>query len=99
MQPGKPQMIERTRITGHTEAAAMVDDVISRLGALAHVVGAETALLKSGQLSAALDHEQRKGELSGAYMRALQDVKANAVALARFVPDGVQAVTAQACRK
>lgn len=90
MQPGNPHVQERVRITCQMDAVTMVDDVISMLGALAHVVGEETALLKSGQLNAALDHEPRKGDLSGAYMRALQDVKANAVALARFVPDGIQ---------
>ena len=81
---------DRLRITSQQDALAMVDSVISHLAALAHLVGEETALLKSGQLAAAMDHEPRKGELSGAYMRALQDVKANAVALARFAPDGIQ---------
>jgi hypothetical protein len=81
---------ERPRVTGQQEALSMVEGVIASLGALSHVVGEETALLRSGQLNAALGHEPRKSELSGAYMRALQDVKANAVALARFAPDGVQ---------
>ncbi len=31
-----------------------------------------------------------RSELAGGYMRALQDVKANAIALARFAPEGLQ---------
>jgi hypothetical protein len=81
---------ERLRVTGVAEAIALVDDVIQQLAALAHQVGEETALVKAGKLSQAMSHEGRKGELAGGYMRALQDVKANAVSLARFAPDAVQ---------
>lgn len=87
-QEHRPQ--ERARITSQIDAIAMVDDIITMLGSLSHIVGEETALLKAGRLNAALEHEPRKSVLSGGYMRALQDVKANAVALARFAPKGIQ---------
>ncbi len=91
LRDSSPQVsAERLRVTGAADAIALVDDVIQQLAALAHQVGEETALVKAGKLNQAMSHESRKGELAGGYMRALQDVKANAVALARFAPDAVQ---------
>lgn len=46
--------------------------------------------MKDGRIGEALEREIRKTELAGAYMRGLETVKANAVALARFAPDDVQ---------
>ncbi len=60
------------------------------LGTLAHVIGEETQLMRDGAVSAALALEPRKTDLAGQYMRGLEIVKANAVALARFVPQDVQ---------
>jgi hypothetical protein len=84
------QLPRRASITQPDEARVMVDDVIGQLAALAHVVAEETALMRDGRIVDALAREARKSELSGGYMRALQDVKANAIALARFAPDGLQ---------
>jgi hypothetical protein len=80
----------RPSVASPAEAQAMVDDVIGKLTALAHVVGEETAMMREGRIAEALGREARKSELAGHYMRALQDVKANAIALARFTPDGLQ---------
>jgi hypothetical protein len=80
----------RIAVTSSGDAAAMVEDVVGKLAALAHVVGEETALMRDGRISEALGREARKGELAGGYMRALQDVKANAIALARYSPEGLQ---------
>ncbi len=84
------QLPRRASITQPEEARGMVDDVIGRLTALAHVVAEETALMREGKIADALTREPRKSELAGGYMRALQDVKANAIALARFAPEGLQ---------
>jgi hypothetical protein len=80
----------RARISGPTEATGLVDTVIDTLSALSHVVGEETALMKDGKFNEALSREARKSELAGAYMKGLESVKANAVALARFAPTQVQ---------
>jgi hypothetical protein len=80
----------RPRVTGMTDATGLVDTVIDTLSALAHVVGEETALMKDGKYNEALSREARKSELAGAYMKGLEAVKANAVALARFAPASVQ---------
>ncbi|MGL5362620.1 MAG: hypothetical protein ACRDBH_07050 [Bosea sp. (in: a-proteobacteria)] len=79
----------RLRVTLPAEATALVDSVVEQLSALAHVVGEETQLVRDGKLAEALEREVRKSELAGAYMKGLEQVKANAVALARFSPDGV----------
>ena len=60
------------------------------MAALSHVVGEETELVRAGKLSDAMEREPRKTELAGIYMRGVEQVKLNAVALARFVPDQVK---------
>jgi hypothetical protein len=79
----------RLRVTLPAEAASLVDSVIQALTALARVVDEETQLMRDGRLEEALEREGRKSELAGAYMKGLETVKANAVALARFSPEGV----------
>ena len=81
---------ERARVSNAPEARQLVDAVMTTLGSLAHVIGEETQLMREGQIGAALEREPKKTELSGKYMRGLEVVKANAVALARFVPEDVQ---------
>jgi hypothetical protein len=81
---------QRPRVTGMADATGLVDAVIDTLSALAHVVGEETALMKDGKYNEALSRETRKSELAGAYMKGLESIKANAVALARFAPASVQ---------
>jgi hypothetical protein len=80
---------ERARIGSAQEARTLVDGLLATLGSLAHVIGEETQLMREGRLGAALEREPKKTELSGRYMRGLEVLKSNAVALARFVPDDV----------
>ncbi len=81
---------ERARVASAPEARQLVDAVMTTLGSLAHVIGEETQLMREGQIGAALEREPKKTELSGKYMRGLEVLKANAVALARFVPEDVK---------
>jgi hypothetical protein len=80
----------RVRVGSAGEARELVETVMATLMSLAHVIGEETQLMRDGQIAAALDREGRKSELAGSYMRGLEVIKANAVALARFVPEDVQ---------
>ncbi|MCX7324868.1 MAG: hypothetical protein NTZ14_10635 [Hyphomicrobiales bacterium] len=80
---------ERARISSAPEARALVDGLLATLGSLAHIIGEETQLMREGRIGAALERETKKTELSGKYMRGLEVLKSNAVALARFVPDDV----------
>lgn len=84
-----PGTQDRPRITSAPEARALVDGLMSTLGSLAHIIGEETQLMREGHVGAALEREPKKTELSGKYMRGLEILKSNAVALARFVPDDV----------
>lgn len=81
---------ERPRVASALEAQALVEAVLETLGALSHLVGEETELLRAGRLPDAMTREPRKAELAGIYMRGVEQVKLNAVALARFVPAQVQ---------
>ncbi|MGO4668610.1 hypothetical protein [Bosea sp. 2RAB26] len=85
---------ERPRIASALEAQALIEAVLETLGALSHVVGEETELVRAGKLSDAMEREPRKTELAGIYMRGVEQVKLNAVALARFVPDQVKRLKA-----
>lgn len=87
MSPASRVLDERPRITGPTEARALIETVLETLGTLSHVVGEETELVRAGRLPEAMEREPRKSELAGIYMRGVEQVKLNAVALARFAPD------------
>ena len=80
----------RARVSTAAEARDLVEGIIATLGGLSHVIGEETQLMREGQITQALEREPKKTELAGRYMRGLEVLKANAVALARFVPDDVQ---------
>lgn len=81
--------IDRPRVSNPVEANELANMVMETLASLAQVIGEETQLMKDGKIAEALDREIRKTELAGQYMRGLETVKANAVALARFAPEQV----------
>jgi hypothetical protein len=90
--PGGP--MERQRVASASDAMALVNTVLDNLSNLSHVIGEETQLVRDGRLNDALRREPRKTELAGIYMRGLEVVKSNAVALARFAPEEVQRLKA-----
>ena len=94
MFQARPVIDERPRIAAVPEARALINTVLETLGGLSHVVGEETELVRAGRLPEAMEREPRKTELAGLYMRGVEQVKLNAVALARFVPDDVRRLKA-----
>lgn len=78
---------ERPRVANAVEARGLIESVLETLGALSHLVGEETELIRAGRLPEAMGREARKTELAGIYMRGIEQVKLNAIALARFAPD------------
>lgn len=80
------------RVSTPSEARALVSEVIETIGRLEQTLAAETELMQAGRLNEGLDLAPQKQEQAGFYMRLLESVKANAVALARFAPDGVEAL-------
>jgi hypothetical protein len=89
-----PRIDNRPRVVTAAEAEALVDSIAETLAALSQVIGEETQLMRDGAIADALACEPRKTALAGSYMRGLEVVKANAVALARFTPQGVQRLKA-----
>ena len=81
---------ERPRISSAVEAEKLIETVMETLGALSHVVGEETGLVKAGRLKDAMEREARKAELAGTYMKGVEQIKLNAVALARFAPEKIK---------
>jgi hypothetical protein len=91
---------ERPRVTSPEAARELAGATINLMSRLADVLDAETGLIRDGRIADALAHETQKTDLAGRYMRALETIKANAVALARFAPDDVtrlKAAHAQFC--
>jgi len=77
------------RVASRDDAERLVGGVMATMRDLEAVLEAETGQLRIGRIREGLAQEERKGELAGHYMRGLESVKANAIALARFAPDAV----------
>jgi hypothetical protein len=82
------------RILGRDDAERLVASVLATMGDLEKVLAAETAHIRVGRIRDGLAEEARKSELASAYMRGLEAVKANAIALARFAPDALDKLKA-----
>jgi hypothetical protein len=81
-------------VTSRPDAERLVAAVLATLGALESTLAEETALVRVGKIRDGLAQEERKSELAARYLRELEGVKANAVALARFAPDAVERLKA-----
>nr|WP_236960989.1 hypothetical protein [Methylobacterium durans] len=68
--------------------------MIAIMSDLETVLAAECDHIKVGRLRDGLSLSDRKGALASAYLQGLENVKLNAVALARFAPQGVAALKA-----
>lgn len=75
-----------TRIADAAQAEALVASIAATMTALQDVLQAETAGIKEGRIAAALADQARKTALAGDYMKGLEAIKANALAVARFAP-------------
>jgi hypothetical protein len=78
------------RVTSRDEAERLVGAVLATMADLERLLQAETAQIRVGRIRDGLAEEARKSELATTYLRGLETVKANAVALARFAPDAVE---------
>src|SRR3954462_12644946 len=84
-----PEMPEISRVTSRAGAEDLIGSVLSGMRELEAALGAETAQVRVGRIRDGLASEAKKGELAARYLRGLEAVKANAVALARFAPEAV----------
>jgi hypothetical protein len=94
MQGGLEQRAPAARILGRDDAERLVAGVLTTMADLEKVLTDETAHVRVGRIRDGLAEEAKKSELATAYMRGLETVKANAVALARFAPDALDRLKA-----
>ena len=90
MQGASEQKQVPARILGREEADRLIASVLGTMGELEKVLANETAHVRVGRIREGLAEEARKSELASAYMRGLEVVKGNAIALARFAPDALE---------
>jgi hypothetical protein len=76
----------RASVTGPDDAEALIQNALRMLAALAPLIGEETQLLRDGRVKAALELTEAKNAAALAYQRALEDLKANAIAIGRHTP-------------
>ncbi|WP_430912931.1 hypothetical protein [Methylobacterium sp. sgz302541] len=91
MQP-KPETRTPPRVADKAGAEALVGHVLGAMQALEAVLEAESGHVRGGRLREGLAGSEGKAALAATYMQGLEVVKANAVALARFAPQGVEAL-------
>lgn len=78
------------RVATAQDASALIAEVGRALDALERTLARETELMGVGRIDEALTCSADKQEQAGVYMRLLESVKANAIALARFAPEAVE---------
>ncbi len=83
---------EPVRIVDRAGAETLVSGVLSTMTALTAVLDEEATHVRAGRLKAGVVAAKPKAALAAAYMKALEAAKANAVALVRLHPQGVEAL-------
>ncbi len=85
---------EPIRILDKASAEAFVAKLLAAMSELEALLARESEGVRAGRMREALAGSARKPELAAAYMTGLEAAKANATALARFAPAGVEALKA-----
>lgn len=85
---------EPVRILDKASAETFVARLLSAMSDLEALLARESDGVRAGRLREALGESARKPELAAAYLTGLEAAKANAIALARFAPAGVEALKA-----
>jgi hypothetical protein len=83
------------RATNATEAHAIIAEAIAALDELQPIIQDETDHLKDGRVSGAFHAAERKSKAALRYQRALEAIKANAVAMGRFQPTNLSRLQTQ----
>lgn len=86
------QRAEPLRVGDRITAEALVAGLLGNMAALEAVLAEEAAYVREGRLQEGVAAAEPKAALAAAYMQGLEVAKANAVALKRFHPDGVEAL-------
>ena len=94
----RPTEGQLPRVTDRAGAAALVAAVMASLDALEALLARESGHVRVGRLREGLAETERKTSLASAYLQGLEAIKANAIALARFAPEGIAALKAAHAR-
>ena len=84
-----PAEIVRLAVRDRGEAERFVSGLLAAMHALQAVLAEETTHLSAGRIGLGLAREADKSALAATYLRGLEHLKANAVALARFAPEAL----------
>ena len=90
--------LTRTTINSETEAEALCKLVEERLDAVETLIREETDRLAEARLRDAFTFFEKKSQLTDSYHRDVLKLKNNAVALARFKPEGLHRLKARQAR-
>jgi hypothetical protein len=82
------------RVHDAGEAERLVNTILATMAALERLLDEETGLMRDGRIADALGSERAKNELAGTYLKQLETLKANAIALARFAPNALESLKA-----
>ena len=88
--PGAPA--EPARILDRAGAEGFVAGLLATMRDLEAALARESEGVRAGRLADAMTGADAKAALAAAYMNGLEAAKANAIALARFAPDGIEAL-------
>lgn len=80
------------RIGSAGDAQHFVLEMNASIENMMKVLALETDLMKAGRIRDALALDREKNEISGQYLRFMQTLKENAIAIARFAPADVEAL-------
>ena len=79
----------RPGLASREEAQRFVTAFADTIAELDRLLAHETACLAKGRVREALGQSERKTDLTGGYLRAVEFARANAIAIARFAPSAV----------
>lgn len=91
MQAPDPRAV---RILDKASADAFVAGLMATMRDLDAVLASESDGVRAGRIREAMVEGPRKAELASAYLNGLEAAKANAIALARFAPTGIETLKA-----
>lgn len=82
------------RLTDRAGAQAFVQGLLVAMRDLEAALARESDGVRAGRIAEAMTGTAAKAELAAAYMTGLEAAKANAIALARFAPEGLETLKA-----
>lgn len=82
------------RLTDRAGAQAFVQGLLTVMRDLEAVLARESDGVRAGRIAEATAGTSAKTELAAAYTTGMEAAKANAIALARFAPDGLETLKA-----